>query len=57
MMCADEVGVMTEMERDGGGSLARLTVSRLPSRAGGMVTYMPQTRSLRAMTFCQQGGK
>lgn len=55
--CADEVGVMTEMERDGGGSLARVTVSRLPSRAGGMVTYMPQTRSLRAMTFCQQGGK
>lgn len=29
---ADEVEVMTEMERDGGGSLARVTVSRLPSR-------------------------
>lgn len=69
-MCADGVGVMTEMERDfwlflasprpaadGGGSLARVTVSRWPSRAGGTVTYMPQTPSLRAMNFSKQGGK
>ena len=69
-MCANGVGVMTEMERDfwlflasphpaadGGGSLARVTVSRWPSRAGGTVTYMPQTPSLHAMTFSKQGGK
>ena len=69
-MCADWVGVMMEVERDfwlflasprspadGGGSLARVTVSRRPSRAGGTVTYMPQTPSLRVMTFYTQGGK